>query len=108
MNTSEDVMQLRYLDNNGLEKLRIERARSGLEPTLIPKYKLQNKSHRYYFKEIIKLDDREKSWYSKIDLNIEHHQIEKPIKPVLRIGIPVFSKNKKVGVLIINICMKYY
>ncbi len=107
-NTSADIMQLKYLDKNGFEKIRIDRVDYNSAPILIPNNKLQNKSHRYYFKEIIQLNDKEKSWYSKIDLNIEHGQIEKPIKPVLRVGIPVFVKNKQVGILIINIFMKYF
>ncbi|MCK5110616.1 MAG: sensor histidine kinase [Arcobacteraceae bacterium] len=107
-NTSADIMQLRYLDKNGFEKIRIDRADYNSAPILIPNNKLQNKLHRYYFEEIIQLNDKEKSWYSKIDLNIEQGQIEKPIKPVLRVGIPVFVKNKKVGILIINIFMKYF
>ena len=34
--------------------------------------------------------------------------MRKPIKPVLRVGIPVFFKKKKEGILIINICMKSF
>ena len=107
-NTSEDVMELRYIDNKGFEKIRIDRRGPDTKPILISSDKLQDKSHRYYFKEIIHLDDKEKVWYSKIDLNIEHNQIELPIKPVLRVGIPIFLKKKKVGILIINICMKNF
>ena len=107
-NTSQDVMQLRYIDKNGFEKIRVDRRETDTAPVLITNKELQNKLHRYYFKDIIQLDDEEKVWYSKIDLNIEHNKIEKPIKPVLRVGIPVFLKNKKVGILIINICMKHF
>ena len=105
--TSKDIMQLRYLDKAGFEKVRVDRAACDSDPELIPNNRLQNKSNRYYFKKIMQLDDEKKSWYSKIDLNIEHGQIEKPVRPVLRIGIPVFVKNEKVGILIVNICMKY-
>lgn len=105
--TSADMMQLRYIDEKGFEKIRVDRLDSDSTPVLIPANELQNKSDRYYFKEIMQLEDGEKSWYSKIDLNIEHDKIEKPIKPTFRVGIPVFAKDKKVGVLIINVCMKF-
>ncbi|EDZ63385.1 signal transduction histidine kinase [Sulfurimonas gotlandica GD1] len=108
VNTSEDVMQLRYIDKNGFEKVRIDKTEKEPTPKLITSEELQDKSNRYYFKEIIAIDDKAKSWYSKIDLNIEHNQIEKPIKPVLRVGIPIFVENEKVGILIINISMKYF
>jgi hypothetical protein len=106
-NISADVMQLRYIDKNGFEKIRVDRTESSAKPMLIPNNRLQNKSNRYYFKEIMQLEDEQEIWYSKIDLNREYGQLEKPIRPVLRVGIPVFVKNKKAGILIINICMKY-
>ncbi|NOR57283.1 MAG: histidine kinase, partial [Sulfurimonas sp.] len=62
-NTSQDVMQLRYIDKSGLEKIRIDRRETDTAPVLIASDKLQNKLHRYYFKDIIQLDDKDKVWY---------------------------------------------
>ncbi|PHQ66028.1 MAG: histidine kinase, partial [Sulfurimonas sp.] len=107
-NTSEDIMQLRYINNHGFEKIRMDRREIDTVPILVSNDNLQNKAHRYYFKKIIELNNEEEVWYSNIDLNIEHSQIEKPVKPVLRVGIPIFVKNKKVGILIVNIYMKYF
>ena len=73
-------MQLRYIDNHGFEKIRIDRRETDTAPVLVTSDKLQNKLHRYYFKDTIQLDDKEKVWYSKIDLNIEHNQVEKTYK----------------------------
>ena len=101
-----NVMQLRYIDKNGFEKIRMDKTNYDSTPFLIEKNKLQNKSNRYYFKETMQLK-RGEIWYSNIDLNIEYNKIEKPIKPVLRIGIPVYNKNEKTGILIINIFMEY-
>ena len=103
--TSSNVMQLRYIDKNGNELIRIERNNPHQEAIIVDKEYLQNKKDRYYFKDIMKLRDGE-YWYSKIDLNIEYGKIQKPIKPVIRIGTPYYYKGKKEGILIINIFME--
>jgi len=103
--TSSNVMQLRYIDNNGNEIIRIERNNPHQEARITAKEYLQNKADRYYFKDIMKLRDGE-YWYSKLDLNIEHGKIQIPIKPVIRIGTPYYYKGKKEGILIINIFME--
>jgi len=102
---SSNIMQMRYIDKNGNEINRIERNSIDSAPSIVPISKLQNKKDRYYFKEIIKLD-KSQYWYSRIDLNVEHGAIEKPVKPVIRVGSPFFYKGEKVGILIINIFMK--
>ena len=100
-------MQLRFIDNDGMEKIRVERKEFASSPFLVVSNKLQNKKDRYYFREINKLK-KDEFWYSDIDLNIEHGKIETPIKPVLRLGTPFYHKNKKVGILIINIFMQKF
>jgi diguanylate cyclase (GGDEF)-like protein/PAS domain S-box-containing protein len=105
--TSENIMQLRFIDTTGQERIRVDRVAYGSSPSFQDEKNLQNKHNRYYFEEIISMDKQE-FWYSKIDLNVEHGVIEKPIKPVLRVGTPVFIEGKKVGILIINIFMKKF
>jgi len=105
--TSSIVMQLRYIDNQGNERIRVERKEPDGAVVLTPKEKLQNKANRYYFQEIMKLDEGE-FWFSKLDLNVEQGSIEKPIKPVLRIGMPYYYKGKKEGILVLNIFMKSF
>ncbi len=102
--TAENIMQLRYIDANGMEKIRAQRDHYGDEPYLVNEDKLQNKKDRYYFKEIMKRKKGE-FWYSKLDLNVEHGQIELPTNPVLRVGTPFFHNGKKIGILVINIFM---
>lgn len=104
-NTSDNIMQLRYLDKNGMEIIRVNRDDYALDAYIVDDNKLQDKSYRYYFKEIISTEE-DVFWYSKLDLNIERGIIEKPVKPVLRIGLPVFQDGDKKGILIINIFMK--
>lgn len=106
-NTSQNIMQLRYIDNNGIEKVRVDRKSYGSKAYLVKEKNLQDKSDRYYFKEVMSIEEN-RFWYSNLDLNVEHGKIEKPIKPVLRIGIPVYFKDEKSGILIINIFMKNF
>ena len=105
--TSSNIMQLRYIDKNGNEVIRVERNNPHQEANIIGQNYLQNKADRYYFKDIMKLRDGE-YWYSRLDLNVEHEKIEKPIKPVMRIGTPYYYKGKKEGILIINIFMNSF
>ncbi len=107
MGSSSRLMQIRYLDVTGLEKLRVDRQSAKSGPMLIMQENLQNKSNRYYFTEIMGLED-EVIWYSDIDLNMEHDEIERPIRPVLRIGKKVMSEDVVKGVLIINVFMEEF
>jgi diguanylate cyclase (GGDEF)-like protein/PAS domain S-box-containing protein len=102
-----NIMQIRYIDLAGNEITRVERDHLNSSPFIVPKEKLQNKANRYYFKAIIKLK-KSQSWYSKLDLNIEHKKIEKPLKPVIRLGIPLFVNGEKKGIFIINVFMKEF
>ena len=103
--TSDDIMQLRYIDNNGKEKIRVDRKNSVSTPVVINETQLQNKKSRYYFKAIDNLQ-KGNFWFSNLDLNREHGKLELPIKPVIRIGTPLYINDKRVGILIINIFMK--
>jgi len=92
--------QIRLLDMSGQETNRINLENQVI--VQVPANKLQNKSHRYYFKETVALDMGE-IFISPLDLNIENGKIEQPIKPMIRIGTPVYSQTgKKVGILLLN------
>ena len=74
----------------------------GIKPSLIPDEKLQFKGKRYYFKDTYKLKKGE-IFMSPLDLNIENGKIERPLKPMIRFGMPIFDKKgKKQGVLLLN------
>lgn len=97
-----DIMQLRYIDEFGVERIRIERDKKSPSLIIVPESQLQDKSSRYYFKEgSILLPNQ--FWHSNIDLNIEHGEIELPIKPTFRISTPVVRENKFRGIVILNI-----
>ncbi len=92
--------QIRFLDEKGNELVRVN-YKSG-KGEIVPDSDLQFKGNRYYFAETIK-KGRGQVFISRLDLNVEQGAIEKPLKPVFRIGTPVFdSQNRKRGVVIIN------
>lgn len=96
--------QVRFLDFKGLEKVRINW--NNNVPEIVANENLQNKKERYYYKDSMNLK-RGEIFISKIDLNIENNEIEKPFKPMIRIGTPVFNyKNEKIGVIILNYLAK--
>ena len=93
--------QIRLLSETGIELLRIENKKG--KPWITPPNLLQNKSHRYYFQETIKLHKGD-VYISPFDLNIENKQIEKPYSPVIRAATPLANKhNENIGILVINI-----
>lgn len=95
--------QIRYLDKNGQEIIRINYNQG--QAVVVPSSDLQNKKGRYYFDETLVL--KEGGVYtSPIDLNIENNKIEEPYKPMLRIGTPAFLNEEKVGVVILNYLAK--
>lgn len=92
--------QIRYLDETGMEVTRINYNKG--KPSIVPAEKLQNKGKRYYFKDAFVLDKGE-VFVSPLDLNIERGKIEQPLKPMIRLGTPVFdSAGVKRGIVLVN------
>jgi len=103
--TEDNYFQIRYIDKNGFEKIRVDRNEENNKAFIIPKNKLQDKSNRYYFKNSI---DKEfnKVWFSAIDLNKEFGKIQIPYKPTLRAMMPLEKNGVFDGILVLNIYMK--
>ena len=100
MKTSGIYDQIRWIDETGLERIRVDYKNGN--PLVVPKEKLQNKRHRYYFIETMKLLQGQ-IYISPFDLNIEHKKIELPYKPMLRIARIIYdSQGIKRGVFILN------
>lgn len=93
--------QIRYIDAKGWERIRIN-FNDGA-PIAVPDNELQNKAKRYYFSDTLALD-RNRIYFSPLDLNIENGEIEQPFKPMLRVGMPVFvpDADKPAGILVLN------
>jgi len=89
MRKKSSIVQVRLLDLQGKELYRIDDQANV--PTRLPTAALQNKANRYYIKDLLNTAT-DKTYLSKIDLNIEHGVIEKPYRPVLRIGKKIVNK----------------
>jgi diguanylate cyclase (GGDEF)-like protein/PAS domain S-box-containing protein len=106
-NAHLSVMQLRYLDENGLERVRVDWMVGDKRAHQIGQDLLQDKSKRYYFLESSQVPPFH-YWYSNLDLNVEQGKIESPEKPVLRIASPVYINQQFRGVVIVNVRMKEF
>lgn len=104
--SEQAIMQLRYIDKDGNEQIRVDREKYGSTLFLSNEKSLQNKKHRYYFQEISKLKKGE-IWSSRLDLNIENNKIDIPYRPTIRIGTPVYDNGKFSGILVINLFMEH-
>jgi hypothetical protein len=105
--SNSDLMQIRYLDVNGMEKIRVDFGPGMERPSIIGQGDLQDKRHRYYFTEASQIAPNS-FWYSKLDLNVENKQIEVPHNPVLRVASPVYLDQKFQGIVIINVHAKSF
>jgi diguanylate cyclase (GGDEF)-like protein len=93
--------QIRYLDADGNEVIRINFKDN--QAVIVPEDQLQNKADRYYFYETLTLDEGH-VFISKLDLNIEDGEIEKPIKPVIRYSIAINNdKGEFCGAIVLNV-----
>jgi len=98
--THPDVFQARYIDETGMEIIRIDAIPDGI--AVVHPDALQNKINRYYFNQTM-----EKSmgsvFISPIDLNRELGEIQEPHTPTVRYATPVFAADgSRAGIVILN------
>ena len=92
--------QVRLLGDDGMEMIRVNYSYEGSK--IVPRDELQDKGWRYYFRDTMSANCGE-FFVSPMDLNIEHGKIERPLKPMLRIGTPNCSSDgSKAGILLFN------
>lgn len=92
--------QIRLLANNGQELVRVNHYDG--ESKVVPRSELQDKSDRYYFKTLSKMSPSE-IYISRLDLNVEHGQVEEPPKPMIRIGMGVYDQSgQRYGMVVLN------
>lgn len=97
--------QVRLLDHDGKEIVRINATENG--PVIVPPEALQDKSDRYYFSDLRKLQKGE-IYLSPLDLNVEYGEIETPYKPTLRLAAPIVDDHgDNRGFIVINYQGKY-
>lgn len=98
--TSEIYDQIRWLDESGAERVRVNF--SDGRAWVVPAGELQNKADRYYFIQSIGLGGGS-VYLSPLDLNIERGEIERPLKPTIRLGMPLFDGDgRRHGVVVLN------
>jgi len=98
--TRPEYGQVRLLDNEGIELVRIDRGANGL---LGRTAQLQDKSGRPYFSAAANVPAGE-VYISDIDLNREEGEIQVPATPVIRIAEPVRSVDGELlGIVVINV-----
>ncbi len=92
--------QIRFLDETGMEIVRINFNNGNA--AIVSEDQLQFKGGRYYFDDAFRIG-REEVFISPFDLNMEHGQIEQPLKPMIRFGTPVFDfYRQKRGIVLLN------
>ncbi len=94
----QTYQQLRLLDVQGLERVRVDLRDSVV--SVIPDSELQDKKDRYYFRESLGLNEGD-VFISEFDLNQEHGLIEQPLNPVVRFATPIHHSNGKLESLLV-------
>jgi signal transduction histidine kinase/DNA-binding response OmpR family regulator len=103
--SSPDIMQLRYIDKDGNEIIRVDREKMASPVSLVPKEQLQNKRNRYYFDNSLSMP-LDKVWFSNLDLNIENKKVQLPFTPTIRAILPIQKDSSFNGIIIINYFME--
>ena len=97
---TDRYVQLRYLDKYGHELVRVDYDNG--KGVLVPPGSSRGNLHRGYINETLKLAAGE-IYVSPMELNIERDQTERPHKPVIRLGTPVFdSAGDKKGMVLLD------
>lgn len=92
--------QIRFIDSSGLEIIRVNY--NDGDVYVVEPDDLQDKKSRYYFDEAFQLEIKD-FYISPFDLNVEYDEIESPLKPMIRIGKPVFDSNgHRQGIVVLN------
>lgn len=96
-----DYYQLRVLCERGREQVRINRYGDRLET--VPLDGLQDKSDRYYFKHAMAVPN-DKTYFSPLDLNVEHAVVETPHQLVFRVARKTFDREGRArGLVVMNV-----
>ncbi|CAM3146805.1 sensor histidine kinase [Vibrio diazotrophicus] len=96
----DPLMQVRWLDENGIEKVRVD-IKNG-KVIVADENALQDKSSRYYVEQGMKAGDG-KIYLSNVDLNVENGKIEVPFRPTIRATIKTGpTHGLHTGLLVLN------
>ncbi len=91
--------KIRLIDTSGQELIRISRENG--RSTITPEYKLENNSHRDFFKEAFSYNH--KIYVSPFSLSIENKSIVFPYRPILRLSSIIHDPNgEAIGLLVLS------
>jgi signal transduction histidine kinase len=97
---SPKIAQIRWIDGNGQEVVRVNFDATGAKITQQPN--LQNKASRYYFQQGMQVA-APNVYFSPIDLNVERGAVVMPIEPTIRATIQTSDdEHLLAGLLVIN------
>lgn len=100
MNDRRVYDQIRWIDENGMEKFRFDYLKG--HSVLQSVNKLQSRKERYYYDDSAHLPEGS-IYVSPFDLYVDHGKVEIPYKPVIRIATPMVDMHgHRRGVFIIN------
>lgn len=101
LKTKPEYLKLRFIDINGQELIVV--GREGTKIVALSGKQLQNKAHRKYVIETLKLP-KDSVYLSEINLNREHGKISEPYAEVLRSSAPVYNEatGEVAGLLLIT------
>lgn len=92
--------KVRLIAADGHELIRVDQTDGGIR--VLPASELQMKAARYYHREAITRRPGE-VYVSRFDLNMEHGEITRPIRPMIRFAVPVFASGLGVrGIVVIS------
>ncbi|MCA9543374.1 MAG: GGDEF domain-containing protein [Myxococcales bacterium] len=95
------VDHLRWITPDGMEAVRVNQGPDG--PRAVPAVELQMKRDRPYLAPMLALRAGE-AYVSPVEPNVEHGQVERPLKPVLRFAVPAgIGTAADDGVLVKNV-----
>lgn len=96
--------QLRYLDEDGNELLRVNVVNGQVN--VVPSQNLKNRVSSEYFKKTMALKPGQ-VYVSPINLSRENDQIEIPYKPIIRYATPIYNQaGENRGIVIANILIE--
>ena len=90
--------QIRLIDAAGHERVRVE-LRDG-HPHALSQEALQDKSYRYYVQQGLQLP-MGSIYLSPFDLNVEHGEVEIPLRPTIRVVTRTGSNHSQPGALVV-------
>lgn len=100
-----ELIQFRFLDVNGRERIRFDRDKFGGPVWRVQDAQLQEKGHRDYFQQGMIIEPGTYIW-SDINLNREHGEIERPLRPTRRLMFSIAHEGERMGVLVANLSLK--